>query len=355
MPVNDAHRLNTEAVNSKMGHESIFNQREIKLLAIAALLGLGACGGGSSPPPQNAEPVPYLNVSVDEFYFGTHNVGTNATQSIELANRSADIYPIKRLSLGGQHADEFALNFGGSITLNPSEKVVIDVSFVPLSEGLKNANLDVDYEIVPLGTPADSLNEQLYYDAAALEQERKYDISLARYKTYMRSDPVTANKQRAAIKLPVLNESQNYGDGTDFSRYIDALNSRDEENFTHASSKLNELLAKHPDSYLADDALYLKGYIELIDNENYVVAKSHFAQLQRDFPQSSYTDTAIYSEALALEKLGDLTAASEKYNALLARHRSQTWAALKLNIAKDNFNSRLWFDRANQGLDRIES
>jgi len=327
-----------------------------KLTILTTVMFMTACGGDSSNNGSpRAAPTPYLNVSVDEFYFGTRGVGTEATQAIVLSNRSADIYPIRRMTLGGVNAEEFALNFGGEITLNPSEKLAVDVSFLPLSAGLKNANMDIDYDIVVQGTAADSLNEQIYYEAEEFEQRRDYDISRARYETYMRSDPATANKQRAAIKLPVLNESQNYGDGPDFTRYVEALNARDQGDFGTAMVSLDSLLKEFPESYLADDALYLKGYIELMDHQDYTAAQRHMIALQAHHPESSYTDTAIYGQALALEKAGNHEQATRTYKSLLARHRSPTWSALNLNVAKDNLNSRMWFDRANQAISRIES
>ena len=186
-----------------------------------AVLTLGACGGGGSGSGGSKSAItPYLNVSVPEFYFGTRNVGTTATQSIELSNRSADIYPINRVTLNGQNAEEFELNFTGGITLRPSEKVALDVSFIPLFEGLKSADIKVEYDIISQATAEDNLNEQLFYEARSLENKRHYDVSLARYQDYMASDPVTVNKTRAAIKLPVLNESQNYGEGPDFTQYV---------------------------------------------------------------------------------------------------------------------------------------
>ena len=132
-----------------------------------------------------------------------------------------------------------------------------------------------------------------------------------------------------------------------------ALNQRDEGASRAAIASLDSLMAQYPDSYLADDALYLKGYIALIDNKDYEAALEHMQRLQANYPDSTYLDTAIYSEALALEETGEWDLAADKYNELLERHRSGTWAALSLNLARDNFTSRLWFERANQGLDRV--
>lgn len=318
-------------------------------------IALTACRGGDDPTTTRVKTVvtPYLNVSVSEFYFGTQDVGTTATQTIELSNRSGDLYPINDLLLDGLNADEFALNFNGAITLKPSEKVAIDVSFSPLSGGLKNADLKVNYDIISQATEVDNLNEQLFYDARSLENARDYDLSLRRYRSYLNSDPVTANKSKAAIKLPVLIESQNYGEGADFDHFVSALNYREDGATDNALNSLDELLQDYPDSYLADDAQYMKGYIQLIDNENYSAAEQNMVRLQEKHPQSTYLDTALYSEAIALEEQGELLEAANKYRKLLDRHRSGTWAVLSLNLAKDNFTSRMWFARANKGLDRV--
>lgn len=325
-----------------------YSSRLALRLALAALaVGLSSCESGSSTPAAGAA---FLQVSVSEFYFGTRNVGTTAIQKIELANQSGDVYPINRLTLKGLNADEFNTNFSGGITLNPSQKIAIDVSFSPLSDGLKNAVLDIDYEIIKQVSEEDNLNEKTFYAALKSEEAGDYASSQSQYEQYLSNKPVTVNKKRAEIKLPVLSESDRHGTGEEFNYYLQALNSRDDGNTAASLDSLDALLANDPDSYLADDAVYLQGYIQLMDHDDPERAVVTMAKLRKQYPDSTYFDTALYSEALAHEELGDLPAARSHLEELIERHRSETWAKLNLNMPKDNFLSRMWFERASARL-----
>lgn len=317
-----------------------------------SMVWLAGCSGGGDSTPANTS---YLNVSLPDFYFGTRDVGTTATQTIELANWSGDIYPLHGLTINGTNAEEFNTNFSGGITLNPSEKILVDLTFEPLSDGQKNAVLDIDYDIIAQVTEAENVVEQDFYAAKSLETQRKYNASLGKYQAYLDANPATINKKRAAIKLPVLAEGELYGSGEDFDQYLAALNARDEGRTGAAIEILETISRDSVGSYLEDDAIYLTGYIQLIDDENYAAASATMADLIDQFPDSTYYDSALYSIALALEEAGETDKALDKYRELINRHRSDTWAALKLNVAKDNYLSRMWFSRANQGLDRIAS
>jgi len=80
---------------------------------------LSACGGGGSDSdsssksgsPKSGQAVQtgvngsYLFVSQPDFYFGTHGVGTVATQEIELVNRGADRYPVHAVTITGPDSD----------------------------------------------------------------------------------------------------------------------------------------------------------------------------------------------------------------------------------------------------------
>ena len=171
-------------------------------------------------PREEAVPQ-FLHASMPDFYFGTRDVGTQSTQTIELLNRSGDIYPLHGLELVGANAEEFRTNFFGEITLNPAEKLLVDVTFVPLTDGQKTASLHIDYDIIQQVSLRDNLNEQAYYEADELEQKGEFEASAATYKNYLANKPVTSNKRKAAIKFPVLTESENHGDGT---RSINAKN-----------------------------------------------------------------------------------------------------------------------------------
>lgn len=315
---------------------------------------IAACGGGGSGDalPAGVER-DYLNVSITEYYFGTRDVGTSTTQTIELANWSGDIYPINQLTINGEDAEEFGLNFHGGISLAPSQKIAIDVTFTPVTEGMKTAEVDVDYDIIKQVTAEENINEQKFYTAAALEDKKSYKESLEHYQKYIDGKPVTANKKRAEIKVPVLAESSRRGAGPAFDLYVAAMNKREAGDTDKAVRLLEKLEHEYPDSYLADDAIYFKGYIELIDQEDYINARRSMEILQRIYPESTYVDTAIYSEGIALEELGQYKLAQQKFSELAQRHTSNSMSALNLSVAKDNFLSRMWFTRAKQAIKRV--
>ena len=314
---------------------------------------IAACsGGGGGNGAEEVVSAEYLVASVPDFYFGTRNVGTQSTQQIELSNRSGDIYPIHRLELVGADAEQFQTNFIGEITLNPAEKIAIDVTFAPINDGQKAAQLHVEYDIIKQVTEEANINEQKFYQAAELEKQGNLDGSAASYKSYLEGGPQTPNKRKAAIKFPVLSESERHGKGEDFDLYLTAVNNRDENNHIGAISKLNQLLVNEPDSTYADDALYMRGYIQLMDTSDYRGARDSMQQLRTQYPDTKYYDTALYSEALANDELGEKDSAGELFQDLKDRHTSEGAKMLSLDLPKDNYLSRLWFDRAKQGLSR---
>jgi len=309
---------------------------------------VASCSGGGSKTP-SAE---FLVASVPDFYFGTRNVGTASTQQISLANRSGDIYPIKKLQLLGPDAEEFETNFIGDITLQPAEKILVDVTFQPLTDGQKVAALNIEYDIIQQVSTEANINEQHYYQAADYEKQGHLDKSAESYKSYLQGGAATSNKRKAVVKFPVLSESERHGSGPDFQLYLEAVNHREDNDHIAAITHLNELLVKQPNSTYADDALYLRGYIELMDTGNYRGARNTMAELRERHPDSKYYDTALFSEALANDEMGERDRAGELYLELKARHTSEGAKMLGLDLPKDNYLSRLWFDRAKQGMAR---
>lgn len=328
-------------------HSKPIKTAKLLVVAISACL-VAACSGGSTPEP----PAEFLVASVSDFYFGTRDVGTASTQTIELSNRSGDIYPIHSLQLLGQDAEEFRTSFIGELTLNPAEQIQVDVTFSPLTDGQKVAELNVDYEIIQQVSKAANLNEQKYYEAEDQESQGNLQLSASTYQSYLAGKPVTKNKRKAVIKFPVLSESENYGDGPDFQRYLDAVNKREQNDHISAIASLNGLLVDEPDSIYADDAIYMRGYIQLMDLDDYRGARDTMAQLRSQYPDSKYFDTALFSEAMANDELGERDAAGDLYLELKERHASEGAKILSLDLPKDNYLSRLWFDRAKQGLAR---
>ena len=315
--------------------------------------GVGTGGGGAvdAPVAKTLAPGPngsYLFVSAPDFYFGTRDVGTRATQQIELVNRGADIYPIKSVSVTGENAEEFFTDLRDPITLNPAQLVRLNVTFAPIEQGRKHAALDIDFDTIVQVDEATNRNEQTYYRARELEDRGDYQGSQDAYDDYIANRPVTVNKQRAAIKLPVIDEAERYGAGDDFELYLEAMNARDAGDLDEATATLDTLLVLHADSYLADDAMYLKGYIDLMDREDHAGALRTLQRLRTEYPDTTYYDTALYGEAIAQQGLGNEAIARSIYLDLRERHTGIE--ALGLALPKDDLLSRLWFERASDGL-----
>lgn len=135
--------------------------------------------------------------------------------------------------------------------------------------------------------------------------------------------------------------------------YLSAMDLRDNGQFEAASTELEIISSLYGDGYLGDDALYLKGYIQLMDEKNFAEALKTMQQLRRQYPDSTYYDTALYSEAIAEQEMGNLAVAKEILLDLRYRHTGVD--VLGVTLAKDNLVSRLWFDRASSALDSMGS
>lgn len=348
-----------------MSHQSIgcttINPQLLRPLVAATLaaLMLQGCSSGSSSGNKTitGENGTYLFISTPEFYFGTNDVGTTATQEIQIANRGADIYTLSSLGIEAsskgtqEDTEQYTTDIIEDIVLNPAEAITVDITFQPITEGRKYAELVVDYETVQLVAESVNLNEQNFYKAKDLEDSGNYDAAKQSYSDYIDGEPVTVNKRKAAIKLPVITESEIYGDGEDFDLYLSAMDLRESGDLASASMQLEIIHTLYADSYLADDALYLQGYIQLMDDKDYASALRTMQQLRKEFPDSTYYDTALFSEAMAEQELGNLAIAREILLDLQYRHTGVD--TFGITMAKDNLVSRLWFGRASDALDRM--
>ena len=329
----------------------------VALTVIAALI-QGCSAEDSSGGGADNDGSSYLTVSHDEMYFGTRDVGVETQQTLILTNQSADVYPVNEISLTGASASEFTLEDydGAVITLNPGDQYELAVSFMPETEGWKNSNLQIDHDIIAKASNAVNKQEQQYYKAKSLEQARQYDESLQAYRDYIDSDPVVQNnKRRASVKVPVLSEADRQSDTADVRLYTTALNYRDRNNSDAALQTLDRILDDESSGYLADDALYLKGYIYLVDQKNFEEAYNTMLALRFQYPDSSYYDTALYVEAIAQKELGDTELAESLFEELRARHTGLSIEVFNLEWPKDNYLSRLWFDRSEKGLAELNS
>ena len=342
-------------------------------VSIAATL-LSACGGGSDTSSSESVDtaidvkgindtylfVSYQSESLDDdansatqqtLYYGTQNVGTQSSVDVRIANRGADIYPLENVAVTGKNADEFLTDVLDGIILQPAEFVNINVAFQPITEGEKSADFVVDYETIKMVEEEVNINEQSYYKASELEAAGQFRSASVAYEDYLANDPVTINQRRAAIKLPIIDEGQNYASDEELQLYLDAMSHRDFDEYNEAIRKLDVLLTLYPDSYLADDAQYLKGYIQLIDLDAPADALLSMQAVRSNFADTTYFDTSLYSEAMAQIELGNVSQAEQILLDLKARHTGIE--ALGIQLPKDNLVSRMWFERANSALESV--
>ncbi|MEM7256622.1 MAG: M12 family metallo-peptidase [Pseudomonadota bacterium] len=202
-------------------------------------------------------------------------------------------------------------------------------------------------------TPAATLSEQLLETAWQLESSADYAGASEAYRRYLVSHPPkSASRRNARLKLPVLQEATVYGASAELDLFLSALNSRAAGDTASALALVDRIIRDHPISHYYDDAMYLKAYIELMDNYDFSRAHNTLESLRYADPQSRYYDTALYAEAIAQEQLGNRQLAITKLQELRERHSSLSVAGLYL--PRDQFTSRLWFDRSNERLEYLQ-
>ncbi len=319
-------------------------------LAVAVLI--SACSdSGTSDSASKGVGGSYLFVSIPEIYYGARSVGSSSEEVLEIQNRAADRYSLESIRMVGDNPDSFVAPILDDVLLEPAQALRIPIAFEPLSEGRKTASFEVDFTTIQLVDESVNVQEQAYYEASDLAADGRYRASAERYEDYLKSDPVTVNKRRAAVRIPVVQEAELYGDGRDSTLYLDALAARERSDPEDALHALDTLIVLESDSYLADDAQYLKAYIALQDLNDPALALREFQTLTDTHPDSTYYDTAQYGAALAQQELGNDRLASVLLEDLKSRHTGIS--ALGVDLPKDDLVSRLWFARASTALESL--
>jgi len=157
------------------------------------------------------------------------------------------------------------------------------------------------------------------------------------------------------LRMSVLDEAIRFGEDPAVSLFLGALTHRDNREYVLAIDQLRLITEQFPTSYLADDAHYLIGYIALMDQFDFRQAHEALRTLLFSYPQTRYYDTAMYSEAIALEQLGDTKAAIERFEQLRQRHSQVSLQLLKIRVPSNNVISRYWFDRADKRLGILQA
>ena len=333
--------------------KSYFKLSTIAVGVLAALLNACAGGEGDTGVIKDLPEIEGLRVSLTDFRYGVQDVGSHTPQKFTVSNVGVDTYPINNISITGDNPEDFVSEIPEGITLEPGDELEIEVAFSPVGAGQRTASLDLDYDtIVGIGS---NRVESLYYDARDYERAGDYATASSQYREYLNSGASTSNRARALIKLPLLEEADVYGTGADFGLYKSALDKRDEGD-TQASLQLIEaLLRQHGGSYLEDDAKYMRAYIQMVDHGDYQLAYENFQRLIDEHPDSSYIDTALYSQGLAQHELGNIEKAEEIFLSLKDRHTGVRLGLFELQWPKDNYVSRLWFDKSEEQLEELQA
>jgi hypothetical protein len=100
--------------------------------AVAALLGISACGLTSVTGPGGALNAPALMASSTGVNFGSVIVGTSSAQLLTLTNTSNSNVSISSVSATG---NGFSASGGSAVTLTPNQSVTVSVNFNPAEEG----------------------------------------------------------------------------------------------------------------------------------------------------------------------------------------------------------------------------
>lgn len=202
---------------------------------------------------------------------------------------------------------------------------------------------------------ANSLSS-LYQSALAYERAGDYAQALPLYRDYIsQAEKTSANYDRVKYKLPVLKEASTRTADEDTALYLAALDARANGDSEEALFALESLIDTYPGSYLLDDALYLRGYIYTMDRFEFDVAQQALAELRRRVPDSAYTDASLYVDAIILEQMGQTAAAKKQFEELRNKHASLNIELLGFALPRNTYQSRLWFDRADQRIRAIET
>jgi hypothetical protein len=90
-------------------------------------------------------PVPNIDVEPESHNYGDVNINTSITETFEVTNYGVAELSVTLVSITGADSDEFSITAGGgSFTLSPGATHNIDITFNPVSTGLKSAALHIE-------------------------------------------------------------------------------------------------------------------------------------------------------------------------------------------------------------------
>lgn len=189
--------------------------------------------------------------------------------------------------------------------------------------------------------------------ARALDQiaAQRYSQALASLRQVQNRFPSYSKIAGVQTRIAVLQESADAGES--LRVFLSALTLRDNGDMDAALVSLGTIASADPAGTLTDDALYIMAYLQVMDRYDFAKARISLRTLEERFPDSAYTDSAQYLEAIALEQLGNTSAARTLLMDLRDRHTALN-LPLEFRWPKGTVLSRYWFDRADRRLAIVE-
>lgn len=95
-----------------------------------------------------------LSIAPAQFDVGLLDIGQSSEHQVEITHTGAvgaDPIQLGEASLFGGAVSDFSSDFGGFVTLNPEDSIVVNLTYAPISPGVKNAGMKVD--VVGATTP----------------------------------------------------------------------------------------------------------------------------------------------------------------------------------------------------------
>jgi len=210
------------------------------------------------------------------------------------------------------------------------------------------------------------LAAQLQHDFANTNQAKEGDYVLGRawelkhrprqalraYQRFLNHHLNSVHRVDAQLKVSLIRSGLKEKNADILKMMLQALHQRALSHDDDAIALLEQLLNRYPRSRLADDALNMMAYMQLMDVHDVSAAEQSYRRLLKDYPNSNYVDNALYGVAVALEDAKQWQASRLAYQRLKEKHMSVNM--LGLSFAKDNYLSRVWFNKATSRLSHLE-
>ena len=191
-----------------------------------------------------------------------------------------------------------------------------------------------------------------YISARAWEWQGKVKLALQAYQRFLQLHTQSVHRIDAQLKVSLI-RSGVQGKPEVLALMLKALRARALSDGDAAVGMLQDLVQRYPSSRLADDALNMLAYIQLVDVQQWHDAEQSYRHLLQAYPRSNYVDSALYGLASALEVQKKWTQSQEVYQRLKAKHSSSI-AMMGLSFPKDNYLSRVWFQKADARLQHMK-